>query len=441
MTATWPSTTTTSAATTCRSSAASWRPTTCGAASTAASTRSTRRDCPCCCSRRTPRSATPASIAALLIGSAWGAALLWRLVRDVTADAGAAWFAWAAAVLASPILFHAFTVFPDGVAGIAALVGVRGLAEMAGARRDRDPSAPASWTTLVTSGAALAVLPWLHTRAAVIAAALGLAIVATAIWRRTPWPRLAAFAIVPMLSAAGWFGYFLRVYGTLDPSAPYGGYTQTAWAHVPAGLAGLLLDAQFGVLGVAPVFALALVGLAWMAAWRLVRRPRGDWLDGRGPHRRRSRSSPPSWATPSPRRRTGCGGAAPARRRASWCRCCCRWRSRSASRGAGPARRRRGDSRAGHRRAPRHGRGDADPRRRRRRAARLRQPHGGGWLDAVGEPGGRSRARAAGDPPEHAGRGGGPRRRVGGRGGPRVGGDRRGRPRRRPSPGRGRSPA
>ena len=56
-------------------------------------------------------------VAALLIVSAWGAALLWRLVRDVTADAGAAWFAWAAAVLASPILFHTFTVFPDGVAG------------------------------------------------------------------------------------------------------------------------------------------------------------------------------------------------------------------------------------------------------------------------------------------------------------------------------------
>ena len=63
------------------------------------------------------------AVAVLLIVSAWGAALLWRLVLDVTADAGAAWFAWAAAVLASPILFHTFTVFPDGVAGIAALVG------------------------------------------------------------------------------------------------------------------------------------------------------------------------------------------------------------------------------------------------------------------------------------------------------------------------------
>ena len=111
-----------------------------------------------------------------MIVSAFGVAVLWRLTLDVTADAGAAWFAWAAAVLASPILFHTFTVFPDGVAGIAALIGVRGLADVAGARRQRDPSTPASWATLVTSGAALAVLPWLHTRAAVIATALGLAI-------------------------------------------------------------------------------------------------------------------------------------------------------------------------------------------------------------------------------------------------------------------------
>jgi hypothetical protein len=205
------------------------------------------------------------AVAALLLVSAWGVAVLWRLVLDVTAEAGAAWFAWAAAVLAAPILFHTFTVFPDGVAGIGALVGVRGLVDIAGARRDRDPSTPASWVTLVTSGAALAVLPWLHTRAAVMAVVLGIALVATAIWRRTPWPRVAAFAIVPALSAVGWFGYFLRVYGTLDPSAPYGGYTQTAWAHVPAGVIGLLFDAQFGVLGVAPVFALALPGLAWMA--------------------------------------------------------------------------------------------------------------------------------------------------------------------------------
>jgi hypothetical protein len=204
------------------------------------------------------------AVAVLLLATAWGTALVWRLVRDVTGDAAAAWFAWTAATLASPILFHAFTVFPDGVAGIATLIALRGLAGISGWRRDATDAAP-SWIAFATSGTALAVLPWLHTRAAIIAAAFGLAIVAAAVWRRAPWSHLAAFAVVPTLSGGGWFLYFLRFYGTLDPSAPYGGYTQTAWAHVPGGVAGLLLDAQFGLLGVAPVFAVAVVGLGWMA--------------------------------------------------------------------------------------------------------------------------------------------------------------------------------
>jgi hypothetical protein len=204
------------------------------------------------------------AVAALLLATAWGTSLVWRMVRDVTGDAGAAWFAWAASALASPVLFHAFTVFPDGVAGIATLIALRGLAAISGWRRDAAEAQP-SWITFATSGTALAVLPWLHTRAAILAAAFGLGIVAAAVWRRAPWSRLAAFAVVPIVSAGGWFLYFARIYGTLDPSAPYGGYTQTAWAHVPGGVAGLLLDAQFGLLGVAPVFALAAVGLAWMA--------------------------------------------------------------------------------------------------------------------------------------------------------------------------------
>ncbi|MEO5823468.1 MAG: hypothetical protein ABIT71_23435 [Vicinamibacteraceae bacterium] len=218
-------------------------------------------------------------IAALLLVTAGGTVLLWRLAHDVTADAGAAWFAWAAAVAASPILFHAFTVFPDGVAGVAALVALRGLTSIARVRIENEPATQPSWMTFATSGLALAALPWLHTRAAVIAATFGLAIVATAWWRRTPWRRVAAFAVPPVLSAVGWFFYFLRIYGTPDPSAPYGGYTQTGWAQVPAGVAGLLLDAQFGLLGVAPVFVLALLGLGWM----LIGGPRADAAPGGSP--------------------------------------------------------------------------------------------------------------------------------------------------------------
>ncbi len=155
------------------------------------------------------------AIAALLLATAWGAAVLWRLVRDVTDDAGAAWFAWASAVLASPILFHAFTVFPDGVAGVAALIALRGLVDLtrtvtrtvSGSAADRDPAVP-SWVALTATGAALALLPWLHTRAAVIAAAFGVALVGTALWRRLPWPRIAVLLVLPVVSASGWFAYF-----------------------------------------------------------------------------------------------------------------------------------------------------------------------------------------------------------------------------------------
>jgi hypothetical protein len=202
------------------------------------------------------------AVAALLLISAWGARLAWRLVFDVTEDPGAAWFAWAAVVFASPVLFHAFTVFPDGVAGVATLAGVAVLVDLARARQ------VVSLARLAGAGAALATLPWLHSRAATIAVVVGAAIVGCAWWRRIGWRAMAAFAALPVASAIGWFAYFQTIYGTANPAAPYGGYTQTAVAHLPAGIAGLLFDAQFGLLVVAPVFAGAAIGLVRMLAGR-----------------------------------------------------------------------------------------------------------------------------------------------------------------------------
>src|SRR5699024_10270190 len=118
------------------------------------------------------------------------------------------------------------------------------------------------------AGAALATLPWLHSRAATIAVAVGAAIVACAWWRRAGWRAVSAFAALPIASAIGWLAYFQVIYGTPNPAAPYGGYTQTALAHLPAGIAGLLLDAQFGLLTVAPVFAGAAIGVIWMLVGR-----------------------------------------------------------------------------------------------------------------------------------------------------------------------------
>jgi hypothetical protein len=220
------------------------------------------------------------AVAALIAISAWGARVVWRLVLDLTGETGAAWFAWAAVVLAAPVFFHAFTIFPDGVASVCAALGVQALVTAS-----RRPSGDADGWRWFAGGLALAILPWLHTRAVVIALVLGAGVAACLSWRGRGTRSLALFVAAPVVSAAGWFGYFRWIYGTWSPAAPYGGYTQTALANVPAGVAGLLFDAQFGLMTVAPVFALAVAGLGAML---IGGRRDGDPSTGLGPSEARA---------------------------------------------------------------------------------------------------------------------------------------------------------
>lgn len=189
----------------------------------------------------------------LLVTCALGTALAWRLAWETTREAGAAWFGWAVLVTAIPIVAHAHTIYPDGVSGVLALVGV--FAFVRAAR-------PARWP-LVAGGVALALLPWLHTRNVLIAAGLALAILART-WRCAPRgalaARLGAFLVAPAVSAAAWFAFFRVIYGTFDPSAPYGGYTQTSWQNILRGVPGLLFDQQFGAFSTAPALIVAIVG-------------------------------------------------------------------------------------------------------------------------------------------------------------------------------------
>ena len=211
----------------------------------------------------------------ILICCALGTALAWRVGWEVTGDAGAAWFGWAVLATSAPVVAHAYTIFPDGVSGVLVLVGVFAFLRAADASR---------WP-LVAGGVALAALPWLHTRNAVIAAGLGAAI-ATRVWRRqgprVAVPRLAAFLGVPAAAAAAWFGYFRLIYGTFNPSAPYGGYTQSSWENILRGVPGLLFDQQFGALAKAPVFWAAIVGTLALAFTRHDRN-RGATADGPAP--------------------------------------------------------------------------------------------------------------------------------------------------------------
>jgi hypothetical protein len=124
---------------------------------------------------------------------------------------------------------------------------------------------------LVPIGAALAVLPWLHTRFALLALTMAAAVAGRTVGLPYAHKRLAAFAVVPIASAVAWFSFFYVIYGTPNPAAPYGGAVQTEVRNLARGAAGLLLDQQFGLLSTAPVFLLAIAGLMAML-WRGPRR-------------------------------------------------------------------------------------------------------------------------------------------------------------------------
>jgi hypothetical protein len=142
---------------------------------------------------------------------------------------------------------HGAAIFPDAPASVLALFVV--------------------WTLLRAApipgplvAAALGILPWLHTRYAILSVGFGV-MVMVRLWRTSGPSRVAAFVLPAAVLAVAWFGFFYAIYGTPNPSAPYGAYTQMALAHLRPGVPGLLFDQQFGLLATAPVLALAMVSL------------------------------------------------------------------------------------------------------------------------------------------------------------------------------------
>jgi len=196
----------------------------------------------------------PAVMAALALLGGCAAGLAWLAAWRVTRHAAASWFGWATVALSVPFFFQSFVVLPDGIGAAIVIAGT--LAMIAG----RDLSR----ARLVTTGAALAILPWLHTRFALLAAILGVLIAARNLGAGDFARRAVALLAVPMVSAVAWFSFFYVIYGTVNPAAPYGGYTQSGIANLPRGVSGLLFDQQFGVIPNAPVYACAAIGLIAM---------------------------------------------------------------------------------------------------------------------------------------------------------------------------------
>ena len=110
-------------------------------------------------------------------------------------------------------------------------------------------------------GTCLAALPWLHTKFVVLLAALTVFLLVRLRYRLRD---AAAFLLPIVLSSAAWIGFFYVVYGTPDPTAPYGASADLSvrFANLPRSLLGLLLDQKFGLLVYSPVYVAAGAG-AW----------------------------------------------------------------------------------------------------------------------------------------------------------------------------------
>ena len=197
----------------------------------------------------------------LVLLAAAGSALAWHCAWLATRRTDAAWFAWAAVTLPVTAIFQSFMVYPDGPGGVLALTGLWALLRADEETRD-DSVALRPW---LLHGAALALLPWLHSRFALLAAAFGSLILLRLGSTKNPAGKAVAFLSIPAISAVLWAGFFIAIYGRPDPSAPYGaGGDVGSFAFVPGGLGGLLFDQRFGLVTYAPVVVVAFAGLVAM---------------------------------------------------------------------------------------------------------------------------------------------------------------------------------
>jgi hypothetical protein len=179
------------------------------------------------------------------------AAITAVLVRDLVAavldEASADIAGWLVA-LSPPLVHYAGLVFTEVPAALVTALVLRE------ALRARDTSMRRAFGV----GLALAFLPWLNVRYAIVAAILGLFWVSA----RPAARSVAAFAAPGVLSLLAIGAYHHALYGFYDPRRVYGRHLEFALDTLKEGLPGLLLDQEFGLLVYAPIFVLALPGVS-----------------------------------------------------------------------------------------------------------------------------------------------------------------------------------
>lgn len=178
----------------------------------------------------------------------------------LVAGAAAARTAWVALSLTVPFVPHAWLIYPELPGALIVAWGALWLWQP-----------PVSIARTALHGAALALLPWLHTKFVVFLALLGLF---EAIRLYPRFRHIVALAAPMALSGVAWLLSFYWMYGVFDPEAPYGAYTRmfVLAKNIPRGALGLLFDQKFGLLAFSPVYVLAGIG-----SWLILRERAHRW--------------------------------------------------------------------------------------------------------------------------------------------------------------------
>jgi hypothetical protein len=170
----------------------------------------------------------------------------------------AALAAWAAVCLTVPFVPHAWLIFPE----------MPGAMLVAWAALWLYAPLPQTLRAWLWRGAALGLLPWLHTKFVILLAGMAGAL-ALRLWRQ---PRAVAALIAPVAISTGlWFLSFYALYGSFDPQIPYGDFPRlfVLVSNIPRGVLGLLFDQKFGLLPYAPIYLMAIAG-----GWAMLSTPR-----------------------------------------------------------------------------------------------------------------------------------------------------------------------
>jgi hypothetical protein len=178
---------------------------------------------------------------------------LFRLLKDATGANGLAALLAAGFALTPPFLFYFFQFYPEMVGALLLALAFRSLAY------------ESRWTAGVATvlGLELVALPWLHQKFLPVWGVLILTALTVLRKKRASRGAFAAL-LAPQLAGAFLFLlYNFAITGSARPDALFlaWGPAGVTTARLGQGLAGLLLDARYGILPYAPIYLLAGAGL------------------------------------------------------------------------------------------------------------------------------------------------------------------------------------